>query len=95
LPVLRHGLKSDVVCKKWTAERAGAFEKQIIGQLIVPILLSRQDIDRTKAQLCRDGVINVNVAIESDWHRLVAQIDPRAFSFNQSGEGGFGLSCSS
>ena len=61
----------------------GADQEVEVGCLLAAVFLRGQDVDLPQAQLRRDGVVNVDIEIESDAHSRVHQTRPFAFNFSQ------------
>src|SRR5262249_51660816 len=68
LPLFGHGLEADIVRHDGTPELACTFQQGVILELRCSIVLRGNYIHSSQAQLGGDGVIDVNVEIESDGH---------------------------
>lgn len=68
LPGFRRGVKANVVSHDRAAQLMGALKHPFVRDVIGVVLLRRQDIDLPKTQLSGNGVIHVDIEIESDGH---------------------------
>lgn len=70
LQVFRHGFESNVVGDDRPAKLARTLQQKFVRELRSVVVLRGEDVDLSEAQLGRDGMIDVDVEIESDGHRF-------------------------
>lgn len=68
LPVFRQCLEVNVVRDNGASQEGGPIEERIISKARRAILLSRQNVDLSKAELLSDGVVDMYIEVEGDGH---------------------------
>ena len=87
LPIFGEGLEANVLSEEYSIKICSSREELVVRELSTAIFDGCQDIDFSPSELVSDSQRNVDIHIESHWHREVLAVGLRRAQAQSDGHG--------